>query len=111
MNQEIENDILKILSDTQIFIQKGGIRYSGNDEYHNWYKIGYNENNIFGELDFSKKPTWRVSFYENGRFYYDSGFLLSNIQKLISIILNKCIPGIKKKKIDDKKAEIEKEFE
>lgn len=110
MDKETELHFLNILQENHIWYQIGGLRYSGNDEYHNWYKIGYNEKNIIGEIEFSKNPTWRVSYYKNGRTYYDSGFLVSNTQRLINLYNNYCLPGIKLKKIDEKKAEIEKDF-
>lgn len=113
---QIEEAIIEKLKQNCIWFQVRGIRYDGTDNkgqehYHNWYIIGRDEKHIFGELDFSKNPVWRLSWYANGKTHRDSGYILTNFDKLLREIKKLSLPGIKLKQADDKKAEIEKDFE
>lgn len=110
MDAEQEYMILMKLKQNNVWYKLKCQRYSGNDQYHNVFDIGYNENNTFGEIEFSKIPTWRVFWYDNGIVHRDSGYLLTNFEKLIRRIMKNCLPGIKKKMMDERKAEIEKDF-
>jgi hypothetical protein len=113
---QLEETILSILNQNGIWFKIKGIRYDGvnsegYEQYHNWYIIGRDEEHTFGELDFSKNPVWRLSWYSNGKIHRDSGYILTNFDKLLKEIKKLSLPGIKLKQVDDKKAELEKDFE
>lgn len=110
METEQEEMILARLKQNNVWYKLKCQRYSGNDQYHNVYEIGYNENNVFGEIEFSKNPTWRVYWYNDGGIHRDSGYLLTAFDKFHNNIVKKCLPGIKKKLMDERKAELEKDF-
>ena len=55
-NPEIEKEILEKLRTMGFKVSLGGQRYSGNEEWHNWYLVGLNDTTIFGELEFSANP-------------------------------------------------------
>jgi hypothetical protein len=62
-------------------------------------------------LDFCKNPIWRITWYDKGKTYHYSGFLLTNFDGLIKRIVKLSLPGIKKLKIDEKIAELEQDFQ
>lgn len=105
-----EEYILEQLKQNNIWFKLMGRRYSGNDQYHNWYVVGINENKIFGEIEFSKNPIWRLSWYKNGKTHHDTGFVLSNFNKFLKVFITLSIPGSKQKIVDEKLKEIEDEF-
>lgn len=111
MDEDIEQAILERLKQNNIWFKLMGRRYSGNDQYHNWYIVGMNDKYIFGEMEFSANPTWRLSWYNEGKTWHDSGFLLTSLDKFIKKILKMSIPGVKKKRVDEKKAEFASDFE
>lgn len=106
----LEDDILAKLRCMGLKVTLGGRRYSGNDEYHNWYVVGLGGDVVFGELEFSVNPVWRVVWYSEGMFMHDSGFILSNFNTFIRHIEKDCIPGLKSKKMDDSLKDIEEDF-
>lgn len=111
---QIEETILEKLKQNYIWFKLKQKRYDGFDKdgehYHNVYYIGRDEEHIFGEIDFSKNPVWRLSWYNEGKVYRDTGYILTNFNKLLKGIKNLSLPGIKKKQVDDKRAEIDKDF-
>ena len=113
-NNQIEETILEKLKQNYIWFQLKFKRYDGSDNngehYHNVYVVGRDEEHIFGEIDFCKNPVWRLSWYNDGKVYRDTGFVLINFNKFIKEIKNLSLPGIKKKQVDDKKAEIDNDF-
>lgn len=106
-----ETNILNELKKYNIWYRLEGQRYDGNFTYHNWYIIGLSEKYKFGELDFGKKPIWRITWYKNGKYHHDTGFIENNTNKLINKILDLCIPGIKLIKIDERLEAMKKDFD
>lgn len=94
-NPEIEKEILEKLKNLGLKCILGGKRYSGNDEYHNWYMVGLNDTTIFGELEFSNNPTWRINWYHEGKYVRDTGFILLNFNKFLNHIFDDSIPRLK----------------
>ena len=109
-NPEIEKEIVQKLITLGFSCKLGGKRYSGNEEYHNWYLVGLNDSTIFGELEFSANPVWRINWYHEGKYVRDTGFVLTNFKKFLNHIYNDCIPGLKHKNLDDKLKEIQEDF-
>jgi len=109
-NPEIEKEVLERLTNLGFKCILGGKRYSGNDEYHNWYMVGLNDTTIFGELEFSANPIWRINWWVEGKYHRDTGFIETNFNKFIKHIYNDCLPGLKHKKIDDKIKELNEDF-
>ena len=75
-NPEIEQEILEKLKKLGFKCILGGKRYSGNEEYHNWYMVGLNDTAIFGELEFSANPIWRINWWNEGKYHRDTGFFI-----------------------------------
>lgn len=111
MEHSFEQEILDKLNKYHIFYELVAKRYSGNDEYHNFYNIGLSKNIIFGNIDFSENPIWRISWYKDGKYYHDSGFVNSNFDRLLKDFFEKCVVGYKKSVIDQKIKDIMNIFE
>lgn len=109
-NPEIEQEILEKLKNLGFKCILGGKHYSGNDEYHNWYMVGLNDTAIFGELEFSANPVWRINWWHDGKYHRDTGFILHNFNKFIKHIYDDCLPGFKQKKLAEKLQEINEDF-
>ena len=109
-NPELEQQILEKLRNLGLKCSLGGQRYSGNDEYHNWYMVGLNDTTIFGELEFSANPVWRVNWWHEGKYHRDTGFIHTNFSKFIKHIYQDCIPGYKHKMLAEKLKAIEEDF-
>lgn len=109
-NPEIEQEILEKLKKLGFKCILGGKRYSGNEEYHNWYMVGLNDTAIFGELEFSANPIWRINWWHKGKYHRDTGFILTSFNRFINHIYDDCIPGFKHKKLDEKLKEINEDF-
>ena len=109
-NPEIEKEILEKLRTMGFKVSLGGQRYSGNEEWHNWYLVGLNDTTIFGELEFSANPVWRINWYHEGKYVRDTGFILLNFNKFVKHIYDDCIPGLKHKNLDVKLKEIQEDF-
>ena len=109
-NPEIEKEIVEKLRTLGFKVILGGKRYSGNEEYHNWYMVGLNDTTIFGELEFSANPVWRINWYHEGKYVRDTGFILLNFKKFINHIYHDCLPGLKLKKLDEMIKVIDEDF-
>ena len=100
---DLENNTIETLSNIGIQCYLAGEKYTYNEEPYNWYKIGINEDTIFGELDFSPNlPIWRVNWWIDGRYHRDTGKLDENFNGLLETILKLSIPGIRNKEIQEK---------
>jgi len=111
MDEVQEQNILEELHRNSIWYELKCQRYSGQNQYHNVYDIGYNASHIFGEIEFGKNPIWRISWYKDGKLYRDSGYIYNSFDKLKDIIVNLSLPGIKNQMIDERKADFAKDFE
>lgn len=109
-NPEIEHQILEKLKNLGFKCVLGGTRYSGNDEYHNWWTVGLNDSTVFGELEFSNNPVWRINWWHDGKYHRDTGFIEQNFSKFIRHIYEDCIPGYKHKILADKLKDLEQDF-
>ena len=74
-------------------------------------KSGLSNAIVFGELEFSLNPTWRVSWWLDEKIHRDSGFIEENFRKFIVHIFNDCIPGQKKKELSEKINKINSDFD
>lgn len=110
-NPEIEKEILEKLTKLGFKCILGGKHYSGNESYHNWYMVGLNDTTIFGELEFSANPVWRINWWHEGKYHRDTGFILLNFKKFINHIYDDCIPGLKQKRIEEKLKVMNEDFE
>lgn len=110
-NPEIEQEILEKLKKLGFKCILGGKRYSGNEEYHNWYMVGLNDTAIFGELEFSANPVWRINWWHEGKYHRDTGFILTCFNRFINHIYEDCIPGLKQKKLEEKLQLMNEDFE
>ena len=110
-NPEIEKEVLERLTNLGFKCILGGKRYSGNDEYHNWYMVGLNDTTIFGEMEVSANPIWRINWWHEGKYQRDTGFILTSFSKFIRHIYDDCLPGLKHKKLDEKLKDIAEDFE
>ena len=109
-NPELETKVIKKLTDLGIKCVLGGQRYSGHDLYHNWYMVGLTEADIFGELEFSANPVWRINWWKNGKYHRDTGFIEMNFDKFLTHIFKDSIPGVKHKHLDEKLKKIMEDF-
>lgn len=72
--------------------------------------VGLNDTAIFGELEFSANPVWRINWWHDGKYHRDTGFILHNFNKFIKHIYDDCLPGFKQKKLAEKLQEINEDF-
>ena len=73
--------------------------------------VGLNDTAIFGELEFSANPVWRINWWHDGKYHRDTGFILLNFKKFITHIYDDCIPGLKQKRIEEKLKVMNEDFE